>query len=152
MLVEGGRKLLSGAGELLPQVICFQGETVPFILKGGQQRGYRSQCRWAGAGDAGGVDGEEVVGREGLAGAGLGAVFVDVLLNQALFVDDTYETVVSSLERGQRRRRGRDCDATNPTFWTRQALGELLQRLQTGVSKDMLTHPGIDWFAYFRRA
>ena len=62
MLIQGRGELFSRAGELLLEVICLEGEVVPFVLEGGEQRGDGGECGRARADDARGVDGEEVFG------------------------------------------------------------------------------------------
>lgn len=109
VLVQRRGQLFPRAGQLFAQVVRLEGEAVPLVLKGGQQRGYRRQRRRTRAGDARGADGEEVVGREGVAGAGLGAVLIDVLLDQSLLVNDAW----GLLAREKRRERhgcGGYCD------------------------------------------
>lgn len=88
MLVERRSELLACARQLLLQVIRLESQVVPFRLEGRQQRGDGRQGRRAGANDAGRGDGQEVVGREGVAGVGLGAVLVDVGLDETLLVDN----------------------------------------------------------------
>ena len=88
MLVQRCRQLFSRPRQLLLEVIRLESQCIPFVLERCQQRRYRRQRRRSRAHDARGLDGKQVVGQEGLAGAGLGAVLIDVLLYESLFVHD----------------------------------------------------------------
>lgn len=87
VLVQSRRELLTGAGQLLLQVIRLERQRVPFVLEGREEGGDRCQ-RWGSWPDNVRLgEGEEVVGRQGFAGSGLGAILRDVLFDEALLED-----------------------------------------------------------------
>lgn len=87
MLVESRRKLLPCLCELLPEVVGLERKRIPLVLECGEQRRDGCEGRRARSDDSRGVDGEEVVRGQRIAGAGLGAVLIDVLLDESLLVD-----------------------------------------------------------------
>lgn len=90
MLVQSGSQFLPCPRQLLLEVICFQSKVIPFLLERREESRDRGERRRARAHDAGGSDGKKVVGGEGVASVGFGAVLIDVRLNQAFFVNNAY--------------------------------------------------------------
>lgn len=88
MLIQRRGELLTRASQLLLEVVRLKRQSVPFVLECGEQRGDRGQRRRSRPHDARGLEGEEVLWGELVAGPRLGSVLFDVLLDEALLVDD----------------------------------------------------------------
>lgn len=87
MLVEGRAELLPSLRKLLLKLVCLEGNGVPFVLKGSEERGNRSKSRGTRADDALGFELDQVIYSELLAIDGVGAMLSNVCVNQALLED-----------------------------------------------------------------
>jgi hypothetical protein len=88
MLIQRGGEFLTRARQLLLEVVGLKRQGVPFVLECGEQRGDRGQRRGSRSHNARGLEGKEVLWGELVTSAGLGPVFFDVLLDEALLVDN----------------------------------------------------------------
>jgi hypothetical protein len=97
MLVQCCGKLLPGARELLLEVICLESERVPFILEGREEGWDGCEGRRTRSNDTRRMDREEIIGGQGLSRIGLCGMFVDVLFDKALLVDNTCDRLAAVL-------------------------------------------------------
>jgi hypothetical protein len=95
VLVKRCGKLLPSACELLLEVICLQSKRVPFVLEGGEESWDGCEGRRTRSDDTRRMDREEVIGGQGLSRIGLGAMFVDVLFDKTLLVDNTCDELAA---------------------------------------------------------
>lgn len=84
VLVEGIGQLVACLRQLLLELEGLEGQGVPLVLEGRQEGGDGGQGGRPRAHDAGGLDGQEVFEVELIAGDGVLAVLLDVLLDQPL--------------------------------------------------------------------
>jgi hypothetical protein len=89
VLVQRCGKFFPGARELLLDVICLEGQRVPFVLEGREEGWDRCEGRRTRSDDTRRVDREEVICGQSLARIRLGGMFVDILFDKALLVDNT---------------------------------------------------------------
>jgi hypothetical protein len=84
VLVEGSAELLSRLRQLLLERVRLEHNGVPLVLESAEQGGDRCEIRRAGCDDLGRLELDEVLDGELLARDGVGVVFGNVRLNQAL--------------------------------------------------------------------
>lgn len=89
MLVQRRGKFFPSARELLLEVICLEGQRVPFVLEGREKGWDRCEGRRTRSDDTRRVDREEIICGQSLARIRLGGMFVDILFDKALLVDNT---------------------------------------------------------------
>lgn len=132
MLIQRRGELLSRPCQLLSQVVRLQGKIVPFVLKCRKECRNRRQGRGPRSRDARRLDRQQVLCCYNFA-VGFCAMFADILFYEPLLVYDAFKDTVSG-----RFSPDANCNSTSthPTSWTRQALVELLRRLDFWVSKD----------------
>ncbi|KAI6750314.1 hypothetical protein HG531_007579 [Fusarium graminearum] len=91
VLVQRCGEFLSGACELLLEVICLESKRVPFVLEGREEGWDGCEGRRTRSDDTRRMDRKEIISGQGLSRIGLGGMFVDVLLDKALLVDNTWD-------------------------------------------------------------
>lgn len=84
MLIQSIGQLIARLRQLLLQFERLEGESVPFVLKGRQEGGNRSECGRAWTNDPGRLDGQEVFEVELIASDGILAILLNVLFDQPL--------------------------------------------------------------------
>lgn len=97
VLVQRCGEFLSGACELLLEVICLESKRVPFVLEGREEGWDGCEGRRTRSDDTRRMDRKEIISGQGLSRIGLGGMFVDVLLDKALLVDNTWDRLAAAL-------------------------------------------------------